>query len=125
MPPFQCLVRVLLLPITLPHEFLHYLPARLFGLEPELYWDRSASYPAPKAWQECVITLTPFVCGSVAFVASLIGWALFAHTLNQHLIWSCVAWVLFWWTAGSITDLEYIWHYLRTGDWPEKVDDPD
>ena len=123
MSKLKRLVQLLLLPITWPHEFLHYLPARLLGLEPEIHWDRSCSYPAPKVWQNVVIALTPFVCGAVAFVLSLAGWALFARTLNQHLVWSCVAWVFFWWTAGGIDDLAYTWHYLRTGDWPEKVED--
>lgn len=119
----QALYKLVMWPIVFPHEALHYGAARALGVPAWLRWDRTLIEPCA-GWKTVIIALTPFTVGGVLLVVCLAGWAVWAKvapvsTLREHLAWSAVVWVLFWWTAASAQDLRSVWQFWRTKSWPE------
>ena len=105
--------------LSWPHEVLHYLAARALGLPAYIKDAHTVFETAEHDWQMLVITLFPAICSLGLFVASLLGWGAFAHTTRQHLAWSCVAWVTFWYTASGVNDIQESLYFLRHGRWPD------
>ena len=58
----RLLQNLLMAPIGLPHELAHYLPARVFGMNPKLHWDSvyHDTAPLPKL---LIVTLMPTFIG--------------------------------------------------------------
>lgn len=104
--------------LTLPHEAVHYLVARLLGVRAVIYPARIV-FQHHTNWKTALITAAPLAVGLLAWGASLAGWVLFARTLEEHAFWSCVAWVCFWWNMACALDVRNLLWFARTGQWVE------
>jgi len=94
------------------HEFFHYLPARIFGLEPEINPTITYHQPAPHFWQEITILMSPFAFFCLVFFSAAVdlknnftGWRDLTRWLNFL--------IAIGWMGTCLTDLKQFIRYLQ------------
>lgn len=109
-------MRQILAHLGWPHELLHFGAARALGVRARVENNRVV-FAQSDNWRVAAILLAPAATGLVALLLCVAGWAAFAHTLNEHLLWSCGVWFWAWWLAACASDLADVWRFLRSGQW--------
>lgn len=106
-----------------PHELLHYGTARIRGVEARLQTFRVLVRETTDI-NLLLITLAPAVAGLIMLAFCTVCWVLLAHSSREGLFW----WtgVSYWgcWMGTCGHDLWQVWHFLRTGEWPDRGDFP-
>lgn len=90
------------------HEIFHYLPAKIFDLDPEMH-PTSTTFALEKAndWQIMIITLMPAYIGSI--------WLLIAFYFQYMELWI----ISVFWMAACWFDFVNVYKYLKNGSWDE------
>jgi hypothetical protein len=109
--------RMLLLP-NLAHEFLHYLPARYWKLNPQIAedWSYILSDRTTNA-RRLVIVLMPVIVGLLIFPAV---WSMVIHQAMFH-----IAAAIFWvgWMIGCGKDIYKAGYFILFHKWHNRKDE--
>jgi hypothetical protein len=103
----------------LAHEWLHYLPAYLFGLHPRILpeWDRTRhDLTTPIRW--LIVTISPALCAFSMVVLTI--WAtwnqLTSSTLSVRLLASLHLLIWVFWLDLCYGDIKSVIRFFRTGE---------
>jgi hypothetical protein len=95
------------------HEALHYIPACLFGLNPQIEMTR-VKYKIPdKSWKEFVIAITPLSVFLTVLILAIAGWNRSAKTPADNRIWAGWILVCLGWIGTCLADVKKAVHIFR------------
>ncbi len=100
--------------MALPHEVLHYIAARVLGIEayvgPGCIW----LYRVKLRWKNLVITLAPAFVGLVGLVGLIVGYFCFRVWMTRwHVSWLLAMATALSWIASCGLDLADAWRVIR------------